>query len=145
QEAYITQRLTCMPVDAGLVAGYPEGEPCVRGDEAEPPDTPRAGDACTALPPRAARRGSWPSSSADSSCLAPCCSGSSSTPGSSTAERARRDPSATSPHAPPTALQESRPASQPGPATDISRPRAYRRRSPPAAAAGPASARARPG
>lgn len=45
QEAYITQRLTCMLVDAGQVAGDPEGEPCVRGDEAEPPDTPRGGDA----------------------------------------------------------------------------------------------------
>jgi len=45
EEAYINQRLTCMLVDAGLVAGGPEGEPCLRGDEASPPDTPRGGEA----------------------------------------------------------------------------------------------------
>jgi len=44
-EAYITQRLTCMLVDAGLVAGGPEGEPCARGDEAEPPEAPRGDEA----------------------------------------------------------------------------------------------------
>lgn len=40
-EAYINQRLNCILVDAGLVAGGPEGEPCERGEEADPPQTPR--------------------------------------------------------------------------------------------------------
>ena len=41
-EAYIHQRLGCILVDAGLVAGGPEGEPCERGEDADPPQAPRA-------------------------------------------------------------------------------------------------------
>lgn len=40
-EAYITQRLQCMLVAAGLVAGSPEGEPCIRGEDAASPEAPR--------------------------------------------------------------------------------------------------------
>ncbi|RRN79358.1 hypothetical protein EIM50_08795 [Pseudoxanthomonas sp. SGD-10] len=40
-EAYITRRLQCMLVQAGLVAGAPEGEPCEGGEDAAPPEAPR--------------------------------------------------------------------------------------------------------
>lgn len=44
-EAYVNQRLTCMLVAAGLVAGGPEGEPCTSGEDVAPPDAPRGDDA----------------------------------------------------------------------------------------------------